>query len=176
MNLFDNFFVFFSTLSKLIILFFFKTNLKTPSVYPLLMVHQLTTLLHMIRFFLILSRRIQNTATTESTTPILHDPPQQELTNPKIHDLLAKTLKELDNDDLFSELEMALSRDAASITSSVKTLFTESGTSAVNVLAMKLLINCYELIEGKDLKSVGTGKELIGHLTNKLTELGPLRS
>ena len=71
---------------------------------------------------------------------------------------------------------MALIGGAASTTSSLKTLSAESGTLAINVPAMELLIDCYESIKGKELESVGADEEIMGQLTNKLTELGPLHS
>ena len=97
---------------------------------------------------------------TDSTLPMLSDPffcePIIQSNTKVIDDALAQTLKELDEDDIFVELEKALSRCSISTISSTKTPSTELETKTIDIPAVKLLLECYDIIEGKDLKFVGS--------------------
>ena len=117
---------------------------------------------------------------TDSTLLMLPDPfvcePIVESSTEVTVDALAQTLKELDNDDIFVELEKALGGGSISTVSSTKIPSTESGTKTIDIPAVKILLECYDIIKGKDLKSIGTDEDLMGKLTEKLTKLVPVRS
>ena len=64
-----------------------------------------------------------------------------------VHNYLAQTLKEFDDDDdNFVKLEKALGEGSISTISSTKTPSTESGTKTIDIPIVKLLLKCYDII------------------------------
>lgn len=91
-----------------------------------------------------------------------------------INDVLAKTLKEVNNHDIFAMLNKVVGGDSTSTISPTKTLSIESGTKEINIPAIKILLECYGIIDDKDLKPLGTNKDALGKLIDKLTKLDPI--
>ena len=85
-------------------------------------------------------------------------------------------MKELNDDAIFVDLEIALSEKPTPISSLTKAPIAESEAKLVDTLIVKIFIDCYEMIKGKDLQSLGMDQDCIGKLTNKAIGLVPLRS
>ena len=79
-----------------------------------------------------------------------------------IDDALTKYLKELDNDAIFANLDMALGGKPSITSSPTKAMSAKSGAKLVNIPIINILADCYEIIKGKDPYTLGTDEDCIG--------------
>lgn len=78
-----------------------------------------------------------------------------------IDEALVECLKELDDDVIFADLKMVLGGKLATTSSLTKATSAESGTKPIDTPTVKILADCYEMIKGKDLHSLGIDEDYI---------------